>query len=96
MTTHPYELDLLTAASVAHRLEANELQGRIERLVALLREHGIALPEEDPRLGASDGEHLEACRTVVVKAYELLEALDALRAMVGSGMELIGGDEWRA
>lgn len=101
-TAKPYELTILEAAALAHRTDVRELSGRIERLVAVLREHGIPMPEEDPRLGASDGEHLEACRRVVVAAYDLLEcerelttALAELRSLVGSGMELVGGESWR-
>lgn len=92
--------DLLAAASV-HLLEKRLLMTRIERLTALLREHGLPLPEEDPRLGASDGQHLVACRNVVKSAYDLLSAisafetsLDVLRAEVGSGVELLG-ESWR-
>ena len=82
------------AASEAHRLETLLLATRIERLSALLREHGIRLPDEDPRLGISDGEHLLACRQVVRAAYELLDRLEELRAIVGSGMELVGKERW--
>lgn len=89
------ELEVREAAALAHRLEVSLLMSRVERLTALLREHGIPLPGEDVRLGASDGEHLEACRTVVVAAYELLARLEELRAMVGAGMELVGGERWR-
>lgn len=78
----------------AHFLETRLLQAHIERLRAVLREHGIPLPEEDPLLGASDGEHLEACKAVVRGAYELLPALERLRTMVGSSMELIDGERW--
>lgn len=96
------EADLATAYQAAHRLEAAMLQTRIERLTALVREHGLPVPQEDPRLGASDGEHLARCRTVVLAAYRLLEAADELeralnelRATVGSGMELVRGERWR-
>ena len=81
--------------SEAHHLEVVLLQQRVERLHAVLREHGIPLPEEDPRLGASDGDHLRACRDVVIAAYELLERLEDLKSLVGSGMELMGGEPWR-
>ena len=83
------ELSVLEASALAHRLDVRELTHRVERLTSVLKEHGIPMPEDDPRLGASDGEHLEACRKVVTKAYELLEALDDLRVMVGSGVELL-------
>ena len=86
---------------MAHRLESTLLLSRIERLTAVIREHGIPLPGEDPMLGASDGDHLAACRTVVTTAYDFLEAsrafeqaLRELRSLVGSGMELIGGAPW--
>lgn len=77
------------ALAEAHLIEVALLQTRIERLHALLREHGIVPPREDPLLGASDGEHLEACQAVVSAAYELLARLDELREMVGSGAELL-------
>lgn len=87
---------------MAHRLEGALLSTRIERLTALLREHGVPLPEEDPRLGMSDGEHLVASMRVVTAAYELLEKVDdfeqaliQLRQLVGSGMELVGKEKWR-
>jgi len=95
MTATSIPLDELVAMSEAHRLEIVLLQTRIERLHALLREHGINPPDEDPLLGASDGEHLAACREVVTTAYALLERLDELKAMVGSGMELVGGESWK-
>lgn len=96
------EAELASAYAQAQRLEVGLLQARCERLTALVREHGLPIPGDDPRLGASDGDHLAACRRVVVAAYELLEhmreldeALTELRRMVGSGMELVGGDPWR-
>lgn len=97
MVTAPTNLerDVLIAMSEAHRLEVALLQTRIERLHALAREHDIPIPADDPLLGVSDGEHLIACRAVVTAAYALLERLDELREMVGSGMELIGGESWR-
>ncbi len=82
------------ALTEAHRLEVSLLQVQIERLRAILREHGIPLPEEDPMLGASDGEHLEACKAVVRGAYELLPHLEELRRIVGSGMELLEDKRW--
>jgi hypothetical protein len=85
-TTYLSDLQALVAV---HRLEVQLLQVQIERLRALLREHDIPLPQEDARLGASDGEHLEACKAVVRGAYELLPHLEALREMVGSGVELL-------
>ena len=91
----PTSLELLQAISDAHRLETSLLSMRLERLTALLREHGIALPEEDPLLGISDGEHLMACRRVVDAAYDLLERLEDLKRIVGSGMELVGKEKWR-
>lgn len=97
------EAALALAADQAHHLERVLLTTRIERLCAVIREHGIPLPEEDPRLGASDGEHLAASRRVVTAAYGLLEgieeferALAELRSLVGSGMELVGKESWRA
>src|SRR5262245_65001130 len=93
--------DHMVAVDAAHRIEVAELQTRIERLTAILREHGIPLPIDDPRLGASDGEHLRQCRDVVTTAYALMEqitafedALTDLRRMVGSGVEMLG-DTWR-
>lgn len=81
----------------AHRLETTLLQVRVERLTAVLREHGLPIPGDDPRLGASDGEHLEQCRQVVNAAYELLTQLRTLERMVGSGMEFVKDDQsWRA
>ena len=77
------------ALASAQRLEVELLQAHIERLRAALREHGIPLPDEDPRLGASDGEHLEQCKAVVRAAYALLGELRTLEAMVGSGVELL-------
>jgi hypothetical protein len=77
------------ALQEAHRLEVELLQIQIERLRSALREHGIPLPAEDPLLGASDGEHLAACQAVVSTAYDLLERLEELRQMVGSGHELL-------
>jgi len=85
----------LLALMDAHRMEVLLLQTRIERMGALLREHGIPLPSEDPRLGVSDGEHLMACTKVVSAAYDLLERLEELRAIVGSGMEFVGAEPWR-
>lgn len=76
------------------RIELRELQGRVEILTALVAEHGIQTPADDPRLGASGAEHLAQCRRVVRLAYELLMELEALREMVGSGMELLE-DSWR-
>ena len=97
------EVELAETLVAAHRLEVSLLSARIDRLTALLREHEIPLPESDPRLGASDGEHLAACRAVVVAAYSLLEraddlerALGELRRIVGSGMELVRAERWRA
>lgn len=97
------EADLHAAAADAHRLEVVLLLTRIERLTALIREHGIPLPTaDDPLLGVSDSEHLAASRRVVTAAYDVLEraseleaALDDLRSMIGSGMELVGGGRWR-
>jgi transposase len=77
------------ALAEAQRLEVSLLQAHIERLRAALREHGIPLPDEDPRLGASDGEHLEQCKAVVRAAYALLGELRTLEQMVGSGVELL-------
>lgn len=101
-TTFVTESDLALALNAAHRLESELLLTRIERLNALVREHGIPLPKDDPRLGASDGEHLAACRRVVMAAYGLLEqaaeleaALGGLRAFIGSGMEFVNQDSWR-
>ena len=79
----------LQALSEAHRLEVLTLQVKIEILRAIIKEHGIPLPKEDPLLGASDGEHLEACKAVVRGAYELLPHLRELERLVGSGMELL-------
>jgi hypothetical protein len=96
------ESELLDAYEAARRLEVALLQTRIERLSAIIREHGLSLPSDDPLLGVSDGEHLEASRAVVIAAYDLLEnagtltaALEELRGLVGSGMELVGGERWR-
>jgi len=96
------ELELLMAFQDAHQLENRLLSTRIERLVTQMREHGIPLPEEDPRLAMSDAEHLMACRKVVTTAYELLEcagrfavAMDELRRFIGSGMEFVGQKNWR-
>lgn len=91
----PTSDEVFLAMSEAHRLEVALLATRIERLTALLREHDVPVPEEDPRLGISDGEHLIACRLVVVAAYELLERLEDLKRIVGSGMELVGKERWR-
>lgn len=79
----------------AQRLETSLLQARIERLTSVIQEHGIPLPPDDPRLGASDGEHLLQCRRVVHAAYRLLAELEALRDMVGSGTELLERENWR-
>lgn len=104
MATRAYstEAEIAEAVELAHHLERSLLMARIERLTAVLREHGLSVPGTDERLGAADGEHLEACRQVVVAAYALLEqitafeqALTELRRMVGSGMELVGGEPWR-
>ena len=89
------ELEVQEAAAMAHRLEVSLLMSRVERLTALLREHGIPLPGEDGRLGASDGEHLEACRRVVMSAYELVGALGVLEQMIGSGRELLEVEPWK-
>lgn len=96
------EAELVEALAAAHYLETAQLATRIARLTALCREHGLALPSDDPLLGTSDGEHLVASRRVVIAAYELLaqieeftEALTELREMVGSGMELVSGEPWR-
>lgn len=83
------EAEQVMALAAAHRVEVALLQTRIERLHAVLREHGIPPPDDDPRLGASDGEHLEASRAVVSAAYSLLDRLEELHAMVGSGVELL-------
>lgn len=93
-TAEVSEAEAVFALAEAHRLEVSLLQIRIERLTAVLREHDIPIPGDDPLLGASDGEHLEACRAVVRGAYELLPALETLRALVGSGMELVDGERW--
>lgn len=95
MVTTPSVISELAALSAAHHLETSLLQARIEILTALAREHDIPIPGDDPLLGASDGEHLIACRNVVTAAYDLLERLDELKAIVGSGMELVGGEPWR-
>lgn len=86
---------ILEAASRAHRLEVYELEGRLERAYAVMRDHGIPLPNEDEKLGASGAEHLDACRDVVLSAYELLESLERLKHIVGSGMEFVGAPQWR-
>lgn len=103
MKTHATEAEVVEAMAAAHHLETVMLSTRIERLIAVVREHGIPLPGEDPMLGASDGEHLAASRRVVIAAYDLLvqadeleSALADLRTMVGSGMELVKGEAWRA
>jgi hypothetical protein len=83
------QVDLVGTLLDAHKLELRVQQQRIERLEAVLREHGIPLPNEDPALGASSYEHLQACRAVVRGAYELLPQLERLRELVGSGMELL-------
>jgi hypothetical protein len=57
------------AAAQAWHLERVELQSRIAHLESVLREYGINSPGTDPLLGASDGEHLEACKAVVRGAY---------------------------
>lgn len=95
-------MQIQLALAQAYKLDVLELETKIERLKAVLREHDITMPGNDPLLGASDGEHLMACRTLVVKAYEMLEkmdefeqALSELRSLVGSGMELVGGESWR-
>lgn len=104
MSTAAYntEAQIAQAQAQAHRLDTLMLQTRIERLTAVIREHGLPLPGEDERLGASDGDHLAACRQVVSSAYQLLEhaatleqALTDLRRMVGSGMELVGHHDWQ-
>ena len=94
------EPELVQAVAAAYALEHTLLSARCERLVALLREHEIPLPDDDPRLGGSGGEHLERCRLVVIKAYELLgkadeleHALGELRRVVGSGVEM-QQDSW--
>jgi hypothetical protein len=76
------------AALAAFKLEQRSQQDRLEQLMALLAEHGIPLPPEDSLLGASGQEHYQACRAVVVAAYELIERLEELREIVGSGHEL--------
>jgi hypothetical protein len=93
-TTPSIDAGPLIALSEAHRLEVSLLQTRIERLTAVLREHGLPIPGDDPRLGLSDGEHLLACREVVIAAYTLLERLDDLKLLVGSGMELLDEKGW--
>lgn len=87
---------------MAQHLNAALLCTRIERLTGLLHEYGVPTPEDDPLLGASDGEHLIASRQVVIAAYEMLErmadfekALNELRRLVGTGMELVGKEKWR-
>lgn len=79
----------------AWHLERTQLLARIARLEAVLREHGLPGPAEDPRLGPSDHEHLEACRAVVRGAYELLPHVEELRRIVGSGIELLGQESWK-
>ena len=102
MSTFTTEAQLAEALSASYRLENTMLQTRIERLTAIISEHGIPLPGDDPRLGASDGDHLAACRRVVIAAYDLLEqtnelesALTDLKTMVGSGMEFVNQKTWR-
>ena len=102
MRSYVTEEELAEALQAAQRLEVSLLLTKIERLNAVVREHGIPLPGDDPRLGASDGDHLAACRQVVTTAYDLLEAaksfevaLAELRTLVGSGMELVGGAPWK-
>ena len=82
--TGPFVSDELAAFKLEMRLQ----QSYIEQLHALLREHGIPLPAEDSRLGASGAEHLEQCKAVVTAAYELVQELERLKAMIGSGHEL--------
>lgn len=82
------------AIAIAQRLEVSLLQMQIQSLEALLAEHGVLLRPDDPRLGASGPEHLEQCRRVVRTAYDLLGELEALRRMVGSGMELLQEKSW--
>jgi len=101
--THTTEAEVVEALAAAHHLETANLSTRIARLTAICREHGIPMPSDDPLLGASDGEHLAASRRVVIAAYDLLVQMDEftaalaeLRTMVGSGMELVGGEPWRA
>lgn len=87
--------ELFWAILDAQRLETSLLADRIERLTALLHEHGVPVPEDDPSLGASGAEHLLACRNVVAAAYDLLERLEELKAIVGSGMEFVRQERWR-
>jgi hypothetical protein len=89
------EPEVSGAMFAVHRLETALLQQRIELLEAVLREHGIPSPAEDSSLGASGADHLEACRNVVRGAYELIPHLESLRAIVGSGMELLNPEPWR-
>ena len=84
------------AIAAAHRLETRQLLTRMERMAALLEEHGIPLPSEDRALGASSLEHAAATRAVVLTAYDLLASMDAfdhalgrLREIVGSGTEML-------
>jgi hypothetical protein len=89
------EAELFAAVEQARDLEATLLQTQIERLTAVIKEHGLPVPGEDARLGASGLEHLAACQLVVTKAYELFDALEALKLIVGSGMELLRTESWR-
>lgn len=81
--------DLQQGLAEAFVLERRLLQARISLLEALCAEHGIPLPESDPALGAAGREHLEASKAVVHAAYDLLERLEELKGIVGSGMELL-------
>lgn len=92
----PYvsDAEVALAAALAHKLETALLMSRLERMVALLREHGIEPPADDPRVDAQEHDHLIACRDVVIAAYELLERLEELRRMIGSAMEFVGQPSW--
>lgn len=65
------------------------MAARVSQLEELLRENGVQLPSPDGAV-----EHYETCRAVVLAAYELLERLEELHKLVGSGMELLR-DSWR-
>lgn len=84
----PGALASLAALEAWHH-ERTQLMARIVHLEAVLGEHGIPHPLSDPALGVSAADHLEQCKAVVSRAYDLLDELDRLRELVGSSMELM-------
>lgn len=77
----------------AHKLDVFTLKSRIKRLEDELIARNIPLPT--PPIDRSGEAHYEKCREIVNIAYDLLERMEELRQIIGSGVELLQTEAWR-